>query len=128
MNLSKPWWPKSKVETLEAKATKVETLEAKATKVETLEAKVEKLETNAAKAETLQAKVETMQADGAKMKHRLDGIATVFRPATKYAVYETAVYKYVEKFLPDRFEDKQRSLIQHGMVQMCGAVLRRLLL
>ena len=63
---------------------------------------------------------------------RLDQIAEVFEPATKFALFDTAIYQFVE---PDirKLQSSQGGLpstekmIKHAMASLCADVIRKLL-
>ena len=79
----------------------------------------------------LEAKFVTKEACDL-LEGRLDQIAEIFGPATKFALFETAIYCFVDPVIRD-FESRPKGLafsedvIKHAMATLCVSVLSKLL-
>lgn len=69
---------------------------------------------------------EELKQDHEELKGRLDQITDVFEPATRFALFETAIYEFVEKMIPAGWEPEKEK-IKHGIASLCSGVMEKLL-
>jgi hypothetical protein len=63
----------------------------------------------------------------AALTARLNNITTAFHPATQYALFETAIYEFVDKKILDEHREAHASRIKDGVAALCRQVLVMLL-
>jgi len=63
----------------------------------------------------------------AALTARLNNITTAFHPATQYALFETAIYEFVDKKILDEHREAHASRIKGGVAALCRQVLVMLL-
>lgn len=62
----------------------------------------------------------------AEQHDRLNHLTEAFVPATQHALFETAIYEFVDKKIPNGWKEKEGS-IKHGIASLCSGVMDRLL-
>jgi hypothetical protein len=59
-----------------------------------------------------------LKEEHAALEERLERITDAFEPATQHALFETAIYEFVDKRIPSAWID-QGDKIKHGIVALC---------